>query len=100
MRPSSAVSSDSSDSPVSAVSGTESDRSTAAASADTLDLVFAVVNLARLCGELGMPALARANAGFSARFAALEEPAGARGVQLGTATLEELDVLWDEVKRR
>ncbi|HEX2166394.1 MAG TPA: nucleoside triphosphate pyrophosphohydrolase [Longimicrobiales bacterium] len=64
------------------------------------DLLFAVVNLARLSGVHSMRALVRANAKFSARFGALEELARARGVQLGEATLEELDVLWDEVKRR
>ncbi|HSK19017.1 MAG TPA: nucleoside triphosphate pyrophosphohydrolase [Longimicrobiales bacterium] len=62
------------------------------------DLLFAVVNLARLSGVHSMRALVRANAKFSARFAALEELARVRGVQLGVATLEELDVLWDEVK--
>ncbi|MBR9989712.1 MAG: nucleoside triphosphate pyrophosphohydrolase [Gemmatimonadetes bacterium] len=64
------------------------------------DLLFAVVNLARLSGVHAMRSMVRANAKFSARFAALEEMAHARGVRLGTATLEELDVLWDEVKRR
>lgn len=64
------------------------------------DLLFAVVNLARLSGVHSMRALVRANAKFSARFGALEELAPARGVRLGEATLEELDVLWDEVKRQ
>jgi MazG family protein len=64
------------------------------------DLLFAVVNLARLSGVHGMRALLRANAKFAARFGALEDLARARDVTLGEATLEELDVLWDEVKRR
>ena len=64
------------------------------------DLLFAVVNLARLSGVHSMRALVRANAKFSLRFGALEELARERGVQLGVATLEELDALWDEVKRR
>jgi MazG family protein len=64
------------------------------------DLLFAVVNLARLTGVHSMTALVRANAKFSSRFAALEVLAGARGVVLGEATLEELDRLWDDVKRR
>ena len=63
------------------------------------DLLFAAVNLARLSGVHAMRALVRANAKFSARFTALEEMARERGVKLGEATLEELDVLWDEVKR-
>jgi uncharacterized protein YabN with tetrapyrrole methylase and pyrophosphatase domain len=47
-----------------------------------------------------MRALQQANTKFAARFAALEALAAERGVVLGEATLEELDVLWDEVKAR
>jgi nucleoside triphosphate diphosphatase len=64
------------------------------------DLLFAVVNLVRLSGGHAMRALQRANAKFATRFQALEALARERDVRLGTATLEELDVLWDEVKRR
>ncbi|MEX0907431.1 MAG: MazG nucleotide pyrophosphohydrolase domain-containing protein [Gemmatimonadota bacterium] len=64
------------------------------------DLLFAVVNLARLTGTHAMGALMLANAKFERRFRALEELAVARGVVLGQAGLEELDVLWDEVKKR
>lgn len=63
------------------------------------DLLFSVVNLARLAGVHPTTALARANAKFAGRFGALERLARARGVVLGRATLEELDALWDEVKR-
>jgi ATP diphosphatase len=62
------------------------------------DLLFAAVNLARLSGVHSMTALVRANAKFCSRFGALEELARVRDVRLGEATLEELDVLWDEVK--
>jgi MazG family protein len=62
------------------------------------DLLFAVVNLARLSGVHAMRALLQANAKFARRFEALEELATRRDVVLGKATLEELDVLWDEVK--
>ncbi|HKP74662.1 MAG TPA: nucleoside triphosphate pyrophosphohydrolase [Longimicrobiaceae bacterium] len=64
------------------------------------DLLFAVVNLARLAGAHPTAALARANAKFERRFAGVEALAAERGVVFGQATLEELDVLWDEVKRR
>ena len=64
------------------------------------DLLFAVVNLVRLAGAHPTPALARANAKFARRFGGIEALAAERGVVLGEATLEELDVLWDEVKRR
>lgn len=64
------------------------------------DLLFAVVNLARLSGVHAMKAMVLANAKFARRFGALEELALDRGVKLGEAALEELDSLWDEVKRR
>ena len=64
------------------------------------DLLFSVVNLARLSGGHAMQALQRANAKFSRRFEALEQLARERGVELGRAPLEELDALWDEAKRR
>lgn len=63
------------------------------------DLLFAVVNLARLSGVHAMKSLVRANAKFARRFGALEELALQRGVRLGEATLEELDELWNSVKQ-
>jgi MazG family protein len=62
------------------------------------DLLFAVVNLARLSGSHAMQALQSANRKFITRFELLEQLAAARGVVLGAATLEELDRLWDEAK--
>jgi len=63
------------------------------------DLLFAVVNLARLAGSHATPALSVANAKFQARFAALEALARERGIDVASAGLEALDALWDEVKR-
>lgn len=63
------------------------------------DLLFAVVNLTRLAGAHALNALQRANRKFTARFEALERLAGERGIVLGEATLEELDALWEEVKK-
>ncbi|HEX7050587.1 MAG TPA: nucleoside triphosphate pyrophosphohydrolase [Longimicrobiales bacterium] len=63
------------------------------------DLLFAVVNLTRLSGAHAMRALQRANRKFTARFEALERLAEERGITLGQAPLEELDALWDSVKR-
>lgn len=62
------------------------------------DLLFAVVNLTRLAGSHSMGALQRANQKFTRRFEGLERLAGERGLELGRATLAELDALWDEVK--
>ena len=63
------------------------------------DLLFAVVNLARLSGSHAMQALQAANRKFTTRFEQLERRAAERGLVLGAATLEELDALWDEVKQ-
>jgi MazG family protein len=62
------------------------------------DLLFSVVNLARLAGVDAPVALARANRKFAGRFAALEALAAQRGLVLGEAKLEVLDGLWDEAK--
>jgi len=63
------------------------------------DLLFAVVNLARKVDVEPSQALERANDKFTRRFAAVEQLVIDRGMELGTATLDELDALWDEVKR-
>lgn len=63
------------------------------------DLLFAVVNLARKAGVHPLLALDRANTKFATRFRKIEELALHRGLVLGTASLEELDLLWEEVKR-
>lgn len=67
--------------------------------AEVGDLLFAVVNAARLLGVHGMRALQRANEKFERRFRALEALARERGMDLTSSTLEEMDGLWDEVKR-
>lgn len=63
------------------------------------DLLFAVVNLCRKANVHASVALERANMKFVRRFTAVETLASERGVQVGTATLAELDALWDDVKR-
>lgn len=62
------------------------------------DLLFSVVNLARLLGVHPTTALGRANAKFQKRFQRLEELARERGVLLDEASLTELDALWEELK--
>lgn len=64
------------------------------------DLFFAVVNLARKLAVDPRAALERANAKFQQRFEAVEKLAEERGLEMGRATLEELDKLWDEVKTK
>ena len=63
------------------------------------DLLFACVNLCRKVGVHASLALDRANTKFADRFTMVEKLAGERGLVLGQASLEELDALWDEVKR-
>jgi MazG family protein len=62
------------------------------------DLLFAVVNLARKAGVEPTVALDRANRKFRSRFEGVERLAAERGIDVGTAGLEVLDRLWDEVK--
>ncbi len=62
------------------------------------DLLFAAVNLARKLDVDPRAALERANAKFQRRFEGVERLAAQRGVEIGRASLEDLDRLWDEVK--
>lgn len=62
------------------------------------DLLFSVVNLARLTRIPAGGALHRANAKFRRRFEALERLARERSVPIPGASLEEMDRLWEEVK--
>jgi len=64
------------------------------------DLLFAVVNLARKLRVQPTVALDAANKKFRQRFEQVEALAAERGIDMGTAGLEALDVLWDEVKKR
>ncbi|MDB4907548.1 MAG: Nucleoside triphosphate pyrophosphohydrolase [Gemmatimonadetes bacterium] len=63
------------------------------------DLLFAVVNVCRKAGVHPSLALDKANAKFTRRFSEVERRAKERGLALGEASLEELDAVWDEVKR-
>jgi nucleoside triphosphate diphosphatase len=64
------------------------------------DLLFAAVNLARKHGIEAGAALERANAKFQMRFEAVEKLAEERGLEMGRASLEDLDKLWNEVKAK
>ncbi len=63
------------------------------------DLLFAVVNLSRKLAVDPRAALERANLKFMDRFEKVEKLAEERGLEMGRASLEELDKLWDEVKQ-
>jgi MazG family protein len=62
------------------------------------DLLFATINLARKAGVDPRAALEKATARFVDRFRGMETLAAERGIEIGYASLEELDRLWDEVK--
>jgi len=67
--------------------------------AETGDLMFAVVNLARHVGADPDMALRASNAKFERRFAYIEHVLETRGRSLQDATLDEMDALWTEAKR-
>ena len=58
-----------------------------------------MVNLARLTDTHPTTALARGNAKFHERFEKLEALAKERGIDITTAGLETLDMMWEEVKQ-
>jgi ATP diphosphatase len=62
------------------------------------DLLFAAVNLARHLGVDGETALRRANQKFERRFRAIETALRAAGRDLGDASLEEMEALWQAAK--
>lgn len=72
----------------------------AATRAELGDLLFAVVNLARLAQVDPGLALDEATGKFVTRFREVERLARARGLPLPGTPLEQLDGIWDEVKRR
>ncbi|MBM3216546.1 nucleoside triphosphate pyrophosphohydrolase [Candidatus Poribacteria bacterium] len=76
--------------------GSDSDRLTE----ELGDVLFAVVNVARLLGVEPESALRSANAKFSRRFQSLEQELQSRGEDFGDHDLESLDRIWDDVKRR
>ncbi|MDE6556297.1 MAG: nucleoside triphosphate pyrophosphohydrolase [Duncaniella sp.] len=62
------------------------------------DLLFAVVNAARLYGINPENALERTNAKFISRFSYIEQRAKEMGRSLRDLTLAEMDTLWNEAK--
>lgn len=67
--------------------------------AEVGDLLFSVINLARKLGCDPRAALEKANRRFDSRFREVERLATERKVDVGRASLEELDSLWEEAKR-
>lgn len=63
------------------------------------DLIFSVVNAARLYGVNPENALERTNRKFIARFNCIESKAKEQSRSLSDMTLEEMDSLWNEAKK-
>lgn len=63
------------------------------------DLIFSVVNAARLYGVNPENALERTNRKFITRFNYIENRAKEQGRSLSDMTLEEMDSLWNEAKK-
>lgn len=72
----------------------------AALHAELGDLLFAVVNLARLANVDPPSALDHATDKFQVRFREVQRLAQARGLSMPGTALELLDRIWDEVKER
>ncbi len=64
------------------------------------DLLFAVANLARFVSVCPEDALGKTIDKFQSRFRYIESELPKRGKKLGEASLEEMDELWEEIKRR
>lgn len=63
------------------------------------DVLFALVNLARHLNVEPEAALSRSNRRFIRRFQYIEKHLPKTGKKLGEASLEEMDLLWDEAKK-
>lgn len=64
------------------------------------DLLFAAVNLGRFLKVTPEIALAKASDKFIARFEKMEHEAQAQGRDLSSMTLEEMDIIWEKVKKK
>lgn len=64
------------------------------------DLLFSMINAARLYKVDVDTALERTNRKFISRFNYIEEESGRRGLQLKDMTLAQMDGLWNEAKKK
>lgn len=64
------------------------------------DLLFSLVNFARFLNIDAENALEVTNKKFISRFTQMEEEAQATGKPLAEMTLDEMDAIWNQIKRR
>ena len=62
------------------------------------DVIFAIVNLSRHLTISSEDALRKTNQKFVRRFKKVEEGIKAKGKELNEASLEEMDLIWNEAK--
>lgn len=79
---------------------TMAERDQARMEAELGDLLFAIVNLGRFLSLNPEQALGKTISRFTQRFAYVEEALHGGGRQMKDATLEEMDLLWEEAKRK
>jgi XTP/dITP diphosphohydrolase len=70
------------------------------AEAEFGDVMFSLINAARLFKINPDNALERTNQKFIRRFNYLEKQTIQQGINLKDMTLEEMDAIWDEAKRK
>ena len=63
------------------------------------DVLFAIVNLARFLKLPAEDALRKSNQKFTDRFAQVEKELKKRGKTIDKSTLEEMDEIWNAVKK-
>jgi len=64
------------------------------------DLIFSLINYARFLHIDAENALERTNKKFIKRFTEMEQKALANGRHLSEMTLEQMDAIWDEIKKQ
>jgi MazG family protein len=64
------------------------------------DVLFSMVNFARFLNVDAENAIERTNKKFIYRFTQMEEAAKAKGTSLNELSLEEMDAIWNEIKRK
>ena len=64
------------------------------------DLVFSLVNFARFLNVDAENALEITNKKFISRFTRMEEKAVSNGKSLDAMTLQEMDEIWNQIKRQ
>ena len=63
------------------------------------DVLFTIINISRFLGISGEDALRQTNRKFTHRFQAIEKQLKLRGKTINESSLEEMDKIWDTIKK-